>query len=161
MPDGRRVTIETGGLIGKMRYWSEVENSFIEGDLTIEQHDARFAPFPKYRHDFGDGEEAAYRRLSDDIESDDAFVDFIRTPAGALALYRVLTQEDPTHLLTGEHISDLRNSAALVARIRNLGENYCDFFVRADGTADRSAAEFVRRRLSLLGWLPVGHNEIG
>jgi hypothetical protein len=161
MPDGRRVTIETGGIIGKMRYWSEGENSFIEGDLTFEQHDARFTPFPKYRHAFGGVDEAAYQHLSDDIESDDSFVDFIRTSAGALALYRVLSQEDPTHLLTGEHISDLRSSAALVARIRNLGENYCDFFVRAEGAADRSAAEFVRHRLSLLGWLPVGHSEIG
>lgn len=161
LPDGRRATVESGTPHGGMRYWSDAENAYIEGDLVVEQHDARFTPLQKYRVTFDHPGDQTYAHLSADIESDSDFVAFLRTPDGARALYWVMVNEDPTHLLTGESVGGFSRSASLVARVRDLGENGYDF--RADlqtdppHVADEAFVE-VRRRLGDLGWIPRGYD---
>ena len=161
LPDGQRVLVEGRGARGRMRYWSEADNAYLEGDLVIERHDARFNPHQKFRETFCHPADQTYARLGADIEGDSDFVTFLRTPDGGRALYWVMVNEEPTHLLTGEKVGGFSRCAGLVAHVRDLGENAYDF--RADLEWDPppvSAEAFaeVRRRLSDLGWIPEGYD---
>lgn len=159
LPDGRRVMVESSGLGDRMRYWSEADNAYIEGELVVENRDALFTPLGKFRARFDLPGDGAYAQLSDDIETDEDFVSFLRTSEGARALSVVMTSEDPTHLLTGESVGGFRRSASLVARVRDLGENGYEFRADLHGSpvpVDPEALAYVRRRLIDLGWIPQG-----
>ena len=160
LPDGRRVTVEGGATTGHLRYWSEAENGFVEGRVTVEQHDALFEPVPWRRPTFDGPGDEAYAHFLADIESDAELLAFVRTDAGGPALYRVMTMEDPRHLLTNAQVGGGRRSGALVARARGMGETYFDFYggQRWDnGLQDPASNAFVRRRLGELGWIAAGY----